>query len=57
MTPELTALRRRQAKAVMEVIGPLLDAWDSIPNDVRGQEELEEFADFMRQLYVAVEGS
>ena len=27
--------RQRQAKAVMPMIGPLLDAWDDLPNDVK----------------------
>jgi len=33
--PSLAKLRQEQARAVMKHIGPLLDAWEAIPNDVR----------------------
>ena len=56
---DLNELRRKQAFAVMDEIGPLLDAWESIPNDVKGQleEEALEFCHYMRRIYRAVEGS
>lgn len=31
--PEVDRLRREQSEAVMPLIGPLLDAWDGLPND------------------------
>lgn len=34
---EVVAARKEQTKAVMELIGPLLDAWDQTDNEVRGQ--------------------
>jgi hypothetical protein len=27
--------RRRQRRTVMDLIGPLLDAWEDIPNDIK----------------------
>lgn len=55
---ERAALRRQQADAVMEEIGPLLDAWDSIPNDVKSQleEDALDFCHYMRRIYNAVDG-
>jgi hypothetical protein len=38
----LELLRQEQAAAVMPLIGPLLDAWDGVPNDVAGDEGLAE---------------
>lgn len=38
---EIERLRAAQAKAVIPLIGPLLDAFDAIPNDVLGMDELE----------------
>ncbi|HET9285767.1 MAG TPA: hypothetical protein VFR24_27770 [Candidatus Angelobacter sp.] len=32
---ELNELRRKQREAVMPLIGPLLDAWEAVPNDFR----------------------
>lgn len=32
--------RRRQARKVMPLIGPLLDAWEAVPNDLKGDPEL-----------------
>jgi hypothetical protein len=51
-------LRLAQAKRVMPVVGPLLDAWDGIANDVRsGLEEdaptLVAFLDRLRQVVEA----
>jgi hypothetical protein len=36
---ELQWLRDAQARRVMPMIGPLLDAWDGVPNDVKGMME------------------
>lgn len=38
---ERTKLRKAQARDVMPLIGPLLDAYEALPNDVRGMEELD----------------
>lgn len=40
-TAELNELRRKQREAVMPLIGPLLDAWEAVPNDFRGMIEDE----------------
>jgi hypothetical protein len=37
---EVEILRQEQAAAVMPLIGPLLDAWDGLPNDVKCDDEL-----------------
>lgn len=37
---EREQLRRAQSEAVMPLIGPLLDAWEGLPNDVACDEEL-----------------
>jgi hypothetical protein len=31
------AERRKQARLIIEEIGPLMDAWDGLPNDVKDQ--------------------
>lgn len=38
---ERNRLRAAQAKAVMPLIGGLLDAWDALTNDLRSDPELE----------------
>ena len=52
----LAALRKKQAFAVMDQIGPLLDSWEGIPYDVRGMPELNDFRKHMNKLYRAVDG-
>lgn len=54
----LNELRYKQAFAVMDEIGPLLDAWESIPNDVKSQleEDALDFCHYMRRIYIAVDG-
>jgi len=42
--------RRRQNKAVMPLIGPLLDAWDDLPNDVKGDEELKRLSEVIDKI-------
>lgn len=39
---EINRLRRGQAKAVMSLIGPLLDEWEGLANDIKG--DLREYA-------------
>lgn len=58
MASEIERLRKKQSKAVMELIGPLLDAWDGMPNDVKGQMEEEEALDlchYLRRIAKAME--
>lgn len=52
---EREKLRARQAKKVMKLIGPLLDEWDGLPNDVTSIPELKDFARFMGRIYRAME--
>ena len=33
----MAALRRAQADAVIDLIGPMLDAWDGVPNDLKSE--------------------
>lgn len=42
--------RRRQNKAVMPLIGPLLDAWDDLPNDVKDDEELKRLSEVIDKI-------
>ncbi len=42
--------RRRQNKAVMPLIGPLLDVWDDLPNDVKGDEELKRLSEVIDKI-------
>jgi hypothetical protein len=42
--------RAIQARKVMPMIGPLLDAWDQLPNDVRGDSDLEQLAKHLEQI-------
>jgi hypothetical protein len=57
MTNELTRLRKAQAQAVMPLIGPLLDAFEQIPNDVLGMEELAELCVAIEAINSAMEDS
>lgn len=52
---ELAALRKAQAREVMPIIGPLLDAWQGLPNDVSDQDELTEVAGYMEALEQAMD--
>lgn len=47
--------RLTQAKAVMPMIGPLLDAWDGIPNDVKSDEEMSELRKHLNAIAYAME--
>jgi hypothetical protein len=56
---ELERLRARQVKRVMKRVGPLLDEYDGLPNDVRGwiDEQAPGFIREMNKLRRAVEGN
>jgi hypothetical protein len=56
---ELERLRARQAKRVMRRMGPLLDEYDGLPNDVRGwiKQQAPGFIREMNKLQRAVEGN
>jgi len=47
---EREKIRKLQAKGVMLIIGPLLDAWDDLPNDVKCDPELERVAERIRRI-------
>jgi hypothetical protein len=54
----IARLRREQAKRVMPLIGPLIDAWDSLPNDVKWliEEQAERLTLAIHEIMEAVEG-
>jgi hypothetical protein len=52
---ELDLLRREQAAAVMPLIGPLLDAWDGMPNDEKDPDST--LFRVMEKIAAAMEGS
>lgn len=52
---ERAALRKAQAREVMPIIGPLLDAWRGLPNDVSDMDELTEVAGYMEALEQAMD--
>lgn len=56
---ELELLRCRQAERVMFEVGPLLDAWDGLPNDTfdRTDKNHNAFLRAMARLIRAVEGT
>lgn len=51
-------LRKAQAAAVMPIIGPLLDAWEAVPNDLRFEieEHAGELAGYLSEIEDAMEG-
>jgi hypothetical protein len=51
----LGALRSAQSNAVMPLIGPLLDAWEAIPNDTISLDELAGAAEVIAQIESAME--
>lgn len=53
---ELRKLRARQAQAVMQLIGPLLDAFEQLPNDVAGLEEMNDLCVAIEAINSAMEG-
>ena len=54
-TNEIKHLRQRQTRRVMPCIGPLLDSWEQVPNDVKSNPELEWFREHMEKLNQAME--
>ena len=50
----LERLRSIQRKKVMRVIGPLLDEWDGLPNDVSGMPELKGIRSMIGRLHCAI---
>ncbi len=51
------SLRKQQARAVMPLIGPLIDEWDGLPNDVTSLPELKGLRRHMGKLHRAIEDS
>jgi hypothetical protein len=51
----LGALRSAQSNAVMPLIGPLLDAWEAIPNDILSLDEMVGAAEVIAQIESAME--
>lgn len=58
VSKELEQLRRKQMRAVMPLIGPLLDAWDDVPNDLKGEieEGATDLAEALDSIRDAMEG-
>lgn len=56
---DLERLRAQQSKRVMKRVGPLLDEYDGLPNDVRGyiKQQAPGFIREMSKLQRAVEGN
>lgn len=51
----LRRLRNLQANRVMPLIGPLLDAFEQVPNDVLGMDELNELCVAVEAINSAME--
>lgn len=58
VSKELEQLRRKQMRAVMPLVGPLLDAWDDVPNDLKGEieEGATDLAEALDSIRDAMEG-
>jgi hypothetical protein len=56
MKKERKQLKHEQAKKVMPLIGPLLDAWDGLPNDLSGDDELSHLSGIIEKINAAMEG-
>lgn len=54
---ELSRLRKAQAKAVMPLIGQLLDAFEQLPNDVASIEELQDLSEAIEAINNAMENA
>lgn len=56
---ERQGLRIVQARAVMPLIGPLLDAWEGIPNDAKDamREDEPVLCEYLDRIAAAMEGS
>ena len=55
---EREQLRAEQARAVMPLIGQLLDAWEGVPNDLKGEieEGATDLAEALDSIRDAMEG-
>ena len=47
--------RRRQTRKVMPLIGPLLDAWDGTPNDIKSDDGIANVREIIAQIDAAME--
>ena len=54
---ERQGLRIVQAKVVMPLVGPLLDAWEGVPNDVKCTGELGILAHYLDKIAAAMENA
>ena len=55
MERERVRLVRLQERNTMPLIGGLLDAWDSLPNDIKGDPELTMVAKYINMIYIAMD--
>ena len=55
MSNEISKLRKAQAREVMPLIGPLLDSWNGLPNDMK--DELEELGSHIQAIEYAMENA
>lgn len=55
---EIECLRREQAKAVMPLIGPLLDQWECLSNDAKDtlRSESSVLCEYLDKIDAAMEG-
>jgi hypothetical protein len=53
---ERSALRELQTNHVMPLIGDLLDRWDSLPNDVKSDSDLDGIAKIIKEIDNGMEG-
>lgn len=55
--PDIAILRRKQSTRAMRVIGPLLDAFEALPNDVKDmiEEDAPELFEHIHELNEAME--
>lgn len=52
---EREGLRSIQAQKTMPLIGPLLDAWEGMPNDIKSDPGMEDLNETMRRIQSAME--
>ena len=53
----IASVRARQSRKVMPIIGPLLDAWEGLPNDIACLPELKQIRRYIQRIYVAMENA
>lgn len=55
---EIECLRREQAKAVMPLIGPLLDQWEGLSNDAKDtlRSESSVLCEYLDKIDASMEG-